>query len=116
MAKSSNTGEPKNSKNGEPKARRGPARRRTDKATPAAAAHAAEMVAVTAPVDLAPVAARHQALQAVTATDIGRPLSSNGPSLAQIERRAYEIYLERGGTDGRDIEDWLEAERQLRTN
>jgi len=117
MAKSSNTGEPKTSKTGEPKARRAPARRRTDKAEPvAAAAHAAEMAAVTAPADLAAVAPGHQALQAVTSRDIGRPLTFNGPTLAQIERRAYEIYLERGGLDGRDLEDWLEAERQLRGN
>jgi len=116
MAKSSNTGEPKTSKTGEPKARRAPVRRRTDKAVPAAAGHAAEMAAVTAPADLAPVAAGHQALQTMTSTDIGQPLTSNGPSLAQIERRAYEIYLARGGTNGRDLEDWLEAERQLRNN
>jgi hypothetical protein len=31
----------------------------------------------------------------------------------QIERRAYEIYLQRGGSDGTDMEDWLIAEREL---
>jgi hypothetical protein len=31
----------------------------------------------------------------------------------EIERRAYEIYLQRGGGDGTDIEDWLVAEREL---
>jgi hypothetical protein len=31
----------------------------------------------------------------------------------QIEQRAYEIYLERGGEDGRSIEDWLAAEKEL---
>jgi hypothetical protein len=30
-----------------------------------------------------------------------------------IARRAYEIYTARGGTDGYDIEDWLQAEREL---
>jgi Protein of unknown function (DUF2934) len=30
-----------------------------------------------------------------------------------IARRAYELYLSRGASHGRDIDDWLEAERQL---
>lgn len=30
-----------------------------------------------------------------------------------IARRAYELYLARGGRDGRDVEDWLHAEREL---
>ena len=36
------------------------------------------------------------------------------PTTEQIAQRAYEIYQSRGGTEGQDIEDWLEAERQLR--
>lgn len=31
----------------------------------------------------------------------------------QIGQRAYELYLERGGEDGRDVEDWLAAEKEL---
>jgi DUF2934 family protein len=31
-----------------------------------------------------------------------------------IERKAYELYLARGGEHGADVNDWLEAERQLR--
>jgi outer membrane protein TolC len=31
-----------------------------------------------------------------------------------VAQRAYELYLERGGEDGRDLEDWLTAERELR--
>ena len=31
-----------------------------------------------------------------------------------IARRAYEIYQNRGGDHGADLDDWLEAERQLR--
>ncbi len=30
-----------------------------------------------------------------------------------IAKRAYEIYLARGATHGRDIEDWLQAESEL---
>jgi hypothetical protein len=31
----------------------------------------------------------------------------------QIERRAYEIFLNRGGTHGHDLDDWLQAQRDL---
>jgi hypothetical protein len=31
-----------------------------------------------------------------------------------IERRAYEIYQARGGSHGSDLDDWLQAERELR--
>jgi hypothetical protein len=31
----------------------------------------------------------------------------------EIRRRAYEIYLERGGGQGHDLEDWLRAEREF---
>ena len=32
-----------------------------------------------------------------------------------IRRRAYERYVERGGGHGTDFEDWLEAEREVRS-
>jgi hypothetical protein len=35
------------------------------------------------------------------------------PTHAEIATRAYELYLQRGGQDGQDFEDWLEAEREL---
>lgn len=31
----------------------------------------------------------------------------------QIAQRAYEMYLDRGGEDGHDIDDWLTAETKL---
>ncbi|MCC6857329.1 MAG: DUF2934 domain-containing protein [Bryobacterales bacterium] len=33
-----------------------------------------------------------------------------------IRRRAYEIYRKRGGGEGRALDDWLEAERELLGN
>ena len=30
-----------------------------------------------------------------------------------VARRAYKLFLARGGAEGHDVEDWLEAERQL---
>jgi len=35
------------------------------------------------------------------------------PNREQIERRAYEIYLRRGGLDGSDVADWIMAEEEL---
>ena len=36
------------------------------------------------------------------------------PNREQIERRAYEIYLRRGGIDGSDVADWIVAEEERR--
>lgn len=33
----------------------------------------------------------------------------------EIRRRAYEIYVERGSTPGNENEDWLTAEREVRS-
>jgi hypothetical protein len=43
---------------------------------------------------------------------------SGGTAAATIDRerianRAYERYMARGGADGQDLQDWLEAEREL---
>jgi hypothetical protein len=37
----------------------------------------------------------------------------NEPTQEQIEKRAYEIFLARGGEHGRDLEDWLTAEQEV---
>jgi len=31
-----------------------------------------------------------------------------------VRVRAYHRYLERGGTDGNDLSDWVEAEKELK--
>lgn len=31
----------------------------------------------------------------------------------QIRRRAYELYEQRGREDGRDLDDWLQAESEV---
>lgn len=31
----------------------------------------------------------------------------------EIARRAYDLYVARGCEDGHDVEDWLQAEREL---
>ena len=35
------------------------------------------------------------------------------PSHEEIALRAYQIYLERGGSPGNPLEDWTRAEREL---
>jgi hypothetical protein len=39
----------------------------------------------------------------------------NGVLLIQkrIALRAYELYLQRGGMNGHEVEDWLQAEREI---
>jgi hypothetical protein len=37
-----------------------------------------------------------------------------GPGREEVARRAYELYLARGAGHGRDVEDWLQAERELK--
>ena len=44
----------------------------------------------------------------------GTQADNGNYSDADVARRAYEIYERRGGSHGRDFDDWLEAERELR--
>ena len=43
----------------------------------------------------------------------GRAQSASVVDPGTIERRAYEIYESRGRVDGHDVDDWLQAEREL---
>ncbi len=35
------------------------------------------------------------------------------PPGEEIARRAHELYLQRGGEHGKDVEDWVRAEQEL---
>ncbi len=37
------------------------------------------------------------------------------PTDEEIRQRAYEIYLARGATPGYELDDWLQAESELRS-
>jgi hypothetical protein len=39
--------------------------------------------------------------------------ANHTPNHDDVRRRAYEIYLERGGISGRELDDWLQAEREF---
>ena len=41
-------------------------------------------------------------------SSVGKPAGEE-----EIKRRAYEIYLERGEQPGRELDHWLQAEREL---
>jgi hypothetical protein len=38
----------------------------------------------------------------------------NEPPLAEIRQRAFEIHIERGGIHGCDLDDWLQAQQELK--
>jgi hypothetical protein len=46
-----------------------------------------------------------------------RPALTNAanPSITDIAQRAFELYCARGGHDGYDVQDWLQAEQELAT-
>jgi Protein of unknown function (DUF2934) len=45
------------------------------------------------------------------------PQTTEGhPTREEIELRAHQIYVEPGSADGHDVEDWLQAERELIEN
>ncbi|MFH1453820.1 MAG: DUF2934 domain-containing protein [Armatimonadota bacterium] len=59
-----------------------------------------------------------------TKTSTGRStgastMTKSRPALADtsrmIEERAYYSYLERGGSHGHDVQDWLRAEKEIRS-
>ena len=62
-----------------------------------------------------PVAAKAVAVEPVPnqpASDETRP--NRGPTHEEISRRAYELWVRRGGVGGSAQEDWLRAEQELR--
>ena len=52
-----------------------------------------------------------------TAADMSRAASADqdNPGYDEIAEAAYHRYLGRGGQDGGDVDDWVEAERELRS-
>jgi hypothetical protein len=59
--------------------------------------------------------ARPKARKTRTASPRRSAPPSPEPSVDEIRRRAYERYQERGGNHGQHFDDWLEAEKELRT-
>jgi hypothetical protein len=40
-------------------------------------------------------------------------IRSSEPTRTDIERRAYQLYLRREKTEGRAVEDWIQAEKEV---
>ncbi len=53
-------------------------------------------------------------MQPVPAKEPTKQAPQHEPTEEQIRQRAYEIYLARGSAPGHEVEDWLQAERELR--
>lgn len=56
---------------------------------------------------------KEEPLERSAGRDSAQNASGNGEVLQRIAVRAYEFYRERGCSDGRDLEDWLEAEQTI---
>jgi hypothetical protein len=52
--------------------------------------------------------------QAIATPSSGSNNGQQSPSDDDIRHRAYQRYLERGGHQGSEFDDWVEAERELR--
>lgn len=48
-----------------------------------------------------------------TSSKRAKPAEMSAISVEAVARRAYELFLEGGGTHGSDVEHWLRAEQEL---
>jgi hypothetical protein len=48
-----------------------------------------------------------------TQAESAETLAADSARLEEIRIRAYELYIGRGGQPGHDVDDWLQAEREL---
>jgi hypothetical protein len=49
-----------------------------------------------------------------SSSEVRKPRATKSvPTHEEVALRAYQIYLERGGTPGHELEDWTSAEREL---
>ncbi len=54
-------------------------------------------------------------IQTVPSKKPTRQAPQHEPSDEEIHQRAFEIYLARGAAPGFELDDWLQAERELRS-
>jgi hypothetical protein len=80
--------------------------------TPEVKAVAAETASAeaSAEVKTAPEARRLEVVKTEPRKNVVVPIKLED----EIRRRAYELYVQRGGTAGSEAEDWLTAEREVR--
>jgi hypothetical protein len=64
-----------------------------------------------------PKSARRRTDNVLTMPSVESPTAvpiASGVTEDDIARRAFELYCDRGREDGHDVDDWLNAERELR--
>jgi hypothetical protein len=64
-----------------------------------------------------PKSARRRTDNVLTMPPVDSPTAvatASGVAAGDIARRAFELYCERGREHGHDVDDWLNAERELR--
>jgi hypothetical protein len=66
-----------------------------------------------------PAPSQSQEVKATTKTTVDAANDASAGQEAvvnrqEVERRAFELYEQRGGGHGRDLEDWLTAEEDVR--
>jgi hypothetical protein len=64
-----------------------------------------------------PKSVRRRADNVLTMPSLESPTAAtfaSGVIESDIARRAFELYCDRGCEDGHDVDDWLNAERELR--
>jgi len=84
-----------------------PERRRTARAR---ARSGSTPDAIIAAPDGSPAVEWHTANEMLTQGD-----GQRGPSVEEIAEAAYQRYMQRGGHHGHDFDDWIHAERSLRS-
>jgi hypothetical protein len=60
----------------------------------------------------APMNMKSKAPSAPTAAP-ATPVAKQPPAPQDVARRAFELYLARGAQPGHEVEDWINAEREL---
>jgi len=50
-----------------------------------------------------------------TSSSAASSANASSPTYDEIAEAAYHRYLRRGASDGQDLDDWVEAERELRS-
>ena len=51
--------------------------------------------------------------RSIPESDVAEEGRKSGPSPAESRQRAFEIHIERGGIHGCELDDWLQAQREL---
>lgn len=92
------------------------AKKSTNGSTPSRSSARKPAAKATTPASAAPVAAK-PAMAPTTSSAAPRVMQQAPriePTHDQISRRAYEVWIRKGCPTGQDIENWQQAERELR--